>query len=147
MQRDFIVMIEDSQDDVELTLRSFAKYNMANTVVVLKDGAEALDYFLCRGNFSAKDKSELPAVVILDIKLPKVDGLEVLKQLRANPSTKLIPVVILTSSKEEQDVINGYKNGCNSYVRKPVDFEKFSQAVSEMGKYWLMLNEKIPPHQ
>lgn len=144
MNKQFLVLVEDRPDDIDLTLRALKKNNIVNEVVVLRDGAEALDYFFATGKYAGRDLDELPAVILLDIKLPKVDGLEVLKRLRTNEQTKLIPVVILTSSKEERDVINGYQLGCNSYVRKPVTFEEFSEAVRNLGLYWLLLNEPSP---
>lgn len=139
-----ILMVEDNPDDVELTLRSLRKNNISNEVVVVRDGAEALDYLFATGNYSGRDTSVMPAVILLDLKLPKVSGLEVLRRLRADQRTELLPVVILTSSKEEQDMINGYKLGANSYVRKPVDFVQFSEAVKQLGLYWLLLNEPPP---
>jgi CheY-like chemotaxis protein len=144
MQKQFLVLVEDRPDDIELTLRALKKHSIANEVVVLRDGAEALDYFFATGKYTGRNLDEQPAVVLLDIKLPKVDGLEVLKRLRANEKTKLMPVVILTSSKEQTDVINSYQWGCNSYVRKPIDFEEFSEVVKNMGLYWLLLNEPSP---
>ena len=144
MQKPFLVLVEDRPDDIDLTLRALKKNNIANETVVLRDGAEALDYFFATGKYAGRNLEEKPTVVLLDIKLPKVDGLEVLKRLRADERTKLIPVVILTSSKEEKDVVNGYKLGCNSYVRKPVTFEQFSQAVRDLGLYWVLLNEPLP---
>jgi two-component system response regulator len=144
MDKKVILLVEDNPDDVELTLRAFKKSNIYNNVVVLQDGAEALDYLNGSGSYSGRDVKELPAVVLLDIKLPKIDGLEVLRMIRSNSITQLIPVVILTSSKEEQDLINGYKLGANSYIRKPVDFNGFYDAVQKLGMYWLLLNEPPP---
>lgn len=144
MKKQFLVLVEDRLDDIDLTLRALKKNNITNEIVVLHDGAEALDYFFATGKYAGRNLDERPTVVLLDIKLPKVDGLEVLKRLRANEQTKLLPVVILTSSREEKDVANGYQLGCNSYVRKPVTFEQFSEAVRNMGLYWLLLNEPIP---
>jgi CheY-like chemotaxis protein len=138
-----ILLVEDNPDDVELTLRVFKKYSIENEVTVVGDGAEALDYLFATGAYAERDKSTMPAVVLLDLKLPKIDGLEVLRRIRADKRTKVLPVVILTSSKEEQDIVNGYKFGANSYVRKPVDFNQFSEAVRHLGLYWLLLNE--PP--
>lgn len=144
MREKIILLVEDNPDDVELTLRALRRANIYNQVVVLKDGAEALDYFNGTGSHSGRDLMELPAVILLDIKLPKVSGLEVLKHIRSNSITQVIPVVILTSSKEELDVINGYKLGANSYIRKPVDFIRFYDAVQKLGMYWLLLNEPPP---
>ncbi len=142
MNEKHILLVEDNPDDVELTLRAFQKNRIMNAVQVVTDGAEALDYLFGTGNYANRDISQKPTVILLDLKLPKVDGLEVLKRLRADPRTQLIPVVILTSSKEEQDILNGYANGANSYIRKPVDFEQFIEAVGQLGLYWLLLNEK-----
>ena len=144
MKEKIILLVEDNPDDVELTLRALKRANIYNQVVVLKDGAEALDYFNGTGSYSGRDLKELPAVILLDIKLPKISGLEVLKHIRSNSATQIIPVVILTSSKEEIDVTNGYKLGANSYIRKPVDFIRFYDAVQKLGMYWLLLNEPPP---
>ena len=141
MNDKIILLVEDNPDDVELTLRSLRKSNIVNEVVVAGDGVEALDYLLGTGAHAGRDLSVMPAVILLDLKLPKIDGLEVLQRLRADERTKLLPVVILTSSKEEKDIINGYKLGANSYIRKPVDFTQFSEAVGQLGLYWLLLNE------
>ena len=140
-----ILLIEDNPDDEELTRLALDKNNIANTLNVVRDGAEALDFLFCRGRYSSRDPADAPTVILLDLKLPKVDGLEVLRQLRANERTKLLPVVILTSSKEEQDLLNGYRLGANSYIRKPVDFDQFIEAVRQLGLYWLVLNEA--PHK
>jgi two-component system, response regulator len=138
MSDKLILLVEDNPDDVELTLRAFRKNNIKNEVIVARDGAEALDYFFGGGT------KVMPAVILLDLKLPKVDGLEVLRRLRADDRTKLLPVVILTSSKEEQDIVNGYSLGANSYVQKPVDFVQFIEAAQKLGLYWLLLNEPPP---
>lgn len=139
-----ILLVEDNPDDVELTLRALRQYNLKNEITVVRDGAEALDYLFATGDYSDRDTTAMPTVVILDLKLPKVDGLEVLQRMRADERTKLVPVVILTSSKEEQDMINGYKFGANSYVRKPVDFNQFLEAARQLGLYWLVINEPPP---
>lgn len=139
-----ILLVEDNADDEELTLRALAKSNIMNRVVVARDGAAALDYLLVRGEHASRDPNEAPQVVLLDLKLPKVDGLEVLRQVRADPRTRRLPIVILTSSAEEQDVIRGYELGANSYIRKPVDFTQFVEAVRQLGLYWLVLNESCP---
>jgi two-component system response regulator len=139
-----IVLVEDNASDEELTLRAFRKSNIANRVVVLRDGAEALDYFFFRGAHAARPATEIPQVVLLDLKLPKIDGLDVLRTLRADERTRLIPVVILTSSAEDQDLIRGYGLGANSYVRKPVDFTQFVEAVRQLGLYWLVINQAAP---
>ena len=140
-----ILLVEDNPDDVDLTLHALKKNNIKNEIVVAYDGAEALDYLFGTGKYSGRDLSIMPTIILLDIKLPKVDGLEVLHRIRANELTKFLPVVILTSSKEEQDILKGYSLGVNSYVRKPVDFNQFAEAVSHLGLYWLLLNEVLPP--
>lgn len=144
MNEKIILLVEDNPDDVTLTIRAFKKNNILNEVVVACDGVEALDYLFGTGKYAGRDTNVQPAVVLLDLKLPKMNGLEVLQRLRADERTKLVPVVILTSSKEEQDVINGYKLGCNSYIRKPVDFNQFIEAVKQLGMYWLLINESLP---
>ena len=141
-----ILLVEDNPDDVELTMRAFRKNNIANNVVVARDGVEALDYLFCRGPYAGRNIKDIPRLILLDLKLPKLDGLQVLERLRADENTRLIPVVILTSSKEEQDLISGYELGANSYVRKPVDFNKFVEAVKHIGLYWLLINE-VPPER
>jgi two-component system, response regulator len=140
-----ILLVEDNPDDVELTKRAFMKNHIQNELIEVNDGLAALQYLGCTDNNSDMKNNLLPAVVLLDLKLPKIDGFEVLKAIRSNSRTRLLPVVILTSSNEEQDIINSYANGANSYVRKPVVFEEFIEAVSKLGMYWLLLNE--PPHQ
>jgi two-component system, response regulator len=139
-----IMLVEDNPDDVELTLRAFRKNNIANNTVVVRDGVEALDYLFCRGPYSSRNVKELPRLILLDLKLPKMNGLQVLEQIRATEHTKLLPVVILTSSKEEADLMASYSNGANSYVRKPVDFNQFVEAVRGIGLYWLLINEAPP---
>jgi two-component system response regulator len=138
-----ILLVEDNPDDEALTLRAFAKNNISNSLVVVRDGAEALDWLLKRGQHQNRQEPD-PQIVLLDLKLPKVDGLEVLRQLRDDPRTKLLPVVILTSSNEESDLLRGYELRANSYIRKPVDFARFVEAVREIGMYWLVLNEPPP---
>jgi two-component system response regulator len=138
-----ILLVEDNPDDEALTLRAFKQNNITNRIVVVRDGAEALDWLLRRGRHVDRSEPE-PLIVLLDLKLPKVDGLEVLRQLRDDPRTKLLPVVILTSSKEESDLLRGYELRANSYIRKPVDFGHFVEAVREIGMYWLVLNEPPP---
>lgn len=138
-----ILLVEDNPDDEALTLRAFRKNNIKNDIVVARDGAEALDYLFGTGNYAGRNPGDLPEVVLLDLKLPKVDGLEVLRRIREDERTRLLPVVILTSSKEEQDIASGYRLGCNSYVRKPVNFDDFIAAVNQLGMYWLLLN--VPP--
>jgi two-component system response regulator len=140
-----ILLVEDNPKDEELTLRALRKHNIGNEVVIARDGAEALDYLFARGKFAGRDAADVPELVLLDLKLPKVDGIEVLRQLRAAPQTKLLPVVILTTSNEERDRMAGYANGANSYVRKPVDFTEFTEAVRQLGLYWLILNVPPPP--
>ena len=141
LQSKVILLVEDNPDDVELTLMAFKKYNIMNDVVIAGDGAEALDYIFGKDEYASRDMGNLPEVVLLDLKLPKVDGLEVLQRLRADERTKHLPVVILTSSNEERDIINGYDLGANSYVQKPVEFTQFSEAVGRLGIYWLLLNK------
>ncbi|MES1215505.1 MAG: response regulator [Bacteroidota bacterium] len=135
-----ILLVEDSMTDAEMTIRSLKKANLANKLVHLKDGREALDFLFGEGEYSGRDLSNRPKVILLDIKMPKVDGIEVLRQIKANPATRMIPVVIMTSSAAEKDVIAGYSLGVNSYVVKPVDFEGFAKAVTELGFYWLLTN-------
>ncbi len=142
MSEKHILLVEDNADDVELTLRAFKKNRIMNCLQVVTDGAEAMEYLFGTGKFAGRDTSQQPTVILLDLKLPKVDGMEVLKAIRSDDRTKLIPVVILTSSKEEVDIVNGYANGANSYIRKPVEFDKFIEAVGQLGLYWLLLNEK-----
>jgi two-component system response regulator len=140
-----VVLVEDNASDEELTLRAFRKSNIGNRVVVLRDGAEALDYSFFRGAHAGRPATEIAQVVLLDLKLSKIDGLDVLRALRADERTRLIPVVILTSSAEDQDLIRGYGLGANSYVRKPVDFAQFVDAVRQLGLYWLVINHAAPP--
>jgi len=136
-----ILLVEDNPDDVQLTLRAFKKANISNEVIVVGDGQEALDFFFGKDGVAGNGRDDLPELILLDLQLPKIDGLEVLRRVRADERTKLVPVVILTSSKEQGDMLNGYAHGCNSYIRKPVDFEQFAEAVRQLGLYWLVLNE------
>ncbi len=144
MEKKYILLVEDNPDDEELTIRAFRKNNILNRVVVARDGAEALDYLFGKGAYAGRDVLDMPQIVLLDLNLPKISGLDVLRQIRADERTNLLPVVILTSSKQEKDVINGYALGANSYVRKPVDFNQFFDSARELGLYWLVLNERIP---
>ncbi len=139
-----ILLVEDNADDEALTFRALMKNSIGNHMVVAHDGAEALDYLFGTGSYAGRDVSDVPQVVLLDLNLPKISGLEVLRQLRAKDHTKNLPVVILTSSNEEQDLLRGYDNGANSYVRKPVDFNEFIESVRQLGLYWLVLNEQPP---
>ena len=139
-----ILLVEDNADDVELTLRAFRKSDLVSTVTVARDGVEALDYLMATGDHAGRAE-HLPDLVLLDIKLPRVDGLQVLERLRANPRTKLVPIVVLTSSIEPRDLLTCYTLGANSYVRKPIDFHKFSKALQQIGSYWLETNEAPPP--
>lgn len=139
-----ILLVEDNPDDEALAIRALHRSRITNEIVVAHDGVEALDYLFGRGAYVERDISIQPAVILLDLKLPRVDGIEVLRQVRENDLTKFVPVVILTTSEEEQDMLNSYNFGCNSYVRKPVDFVRFSQAVQQLGMYWLLLNEAPP---
>ncbi|MEW6530011.1 MAG: response regulator [Thermodesulfobacteriota bacterium] len=144
MSDGIVLLVEDNPDDEELTLLALKENNIGNKVVVVHDGAEALDYLFGRGAYDGRDVADRPVLVLLDLKLPKVDGLECLRCLRADPRSRLIPVIVLTSSKEEEDVIQSYALGANSYVRKPVDFGEFVEAVRQLGLYWLVLNEPLP---
>jgi CheY-like chemotaxis protein len=142
MKERAILLVEDNADDEALTMRALSKNNITNKIVVARDGVEALDYLFGTGAYAGRDTSMQPELILLDLKLPKVDGFEVLKKLRADERTKLLAVVILTSSKEQQDIVNGYGFGANSYIRKPVDFQQFVDAVLQLGLYWLVLNER-----
>ncbi len=139
-----ILLVEDNADDMELTLNAFERFKLANRIEVVRDGAEALDYLFATGDYAGRDVTQQPSLVLLDLKLPRIDGLEVLKRVRADPRTRLVPVVILTSSQEQQDMLSSYQLGANSYIRKPVDFDQFVEAVRELGLYWLVLNEPPP---
>ncbi len=144
MEDKMILLVKDNPDDEALTLRALQKNNIRNRVTIVHDGVEALDFLFCTGAYAGRDAREMPQVILLDLKLPKIEGLEVLRRIRADDRTRLLPVVILTSSKEEMDLINGYGYGANSYVRKPVDFNQFVEAVNQLGLYWLVLNEAPP---
>lgn len=144
MKDKIILLVEDNQNDEELTLRALKKSQIMNRVIVVRDGAEALDYLFARGTHAGRPSSEIPQVILLDLKLPKIDGLEVLRSIRADDRTKLLPVVVLTSSLEDQDLIKSYGLGANSYVRKPVDFVQFVDAVKQLGLYWLVINQPAP---
>ena len=144
MEDKMILIVEDNPDDEALTIRALRKNHIGNRLVVVRDGAEALDFLFCTGVYSNRNPHDLPQTILLDLKLPKVDGLEVLKRIRADERTSLLPVVILTSSNEERDIVQSYKNGANSYVRKPVDFNEFIDAARQLGLYWLVINEAPP---
>lgn len=137
-----ILLVEDNPNDAELAVRALKKNNLANNLVHVKDGEEALDFMFAQGPYSGRNIQDKPRLVLLDLKLPKIDGLEVLKTVKSDPRTKLTPIVVLTTSKEENDVIESYQLGANSYIVKPVDFDKFIEAVKELGFYWLLLNER-----
>jgi CheY-like chemotaxis protein len=141
-----ILLVEDNPADVELSLRALRAQNVSNPVRVVNDGEDALDFLFCRGAYAGRDPQRPPKLVLLDLKLPKVDGLEVLRQVKSDPRTKTIPVVILTSSREERDVVNGYALGVNSYIQKPVDFDQFRQVVKQLGLYWMVVNVPPPPN-
>ncbi len=144
MRDGIILLVEDNPDDVDLTLRALQKSNILNKVEIAVDGTQALDYLFNQGAYAGKETNDLPTLILLDLKLPKIDGLEVLRRIRGDKRTQLLPVAILTSSSEERDVVMGYKLGANSYVRKPVDFNQFAEAVAHLGLYWLLLNEPCP---
>jgi len=141
LKNDLILLVEDNSDDIELTLRSLKMHNILNKVAVTRDGEEALNFLFAKGVYADRKMHDLPILILLDLKLPKVDGFEVLKSIRSDQRTKRIPVVILTSSKEEQDLFNSYNLGVNSYILKPVDFNQFSEVIKQVGLYWLLLNE------
>jgi two-component system, response regulator len=144
MNSKIILLVEDNPSDIGLTKRALAKSHVANELVVAEDGQEALDYLFGAGAYTSRDVTQVPALVLLDLKLPRVDGLEVLQRIRANARTRRLPVVVLTSSKEEDDMAASYDLGVNSYIRKPVDFSQFAQAIEQLGLYWLVLNEAPP---
>lgn len=144
MASNIILLIEDNPDDEALTLRAFKKSNLTNEVIIARDGVQALDYLFGTGDHAGRDTSIVPSLILLDLKLPKVDGLQVLERIRSDARTRLVPVLILTSSKEQEDLIRGYSLGANSYVRKPVDFNQFLHGIQQLGLYWLVLNEQPP---
>ena len=144
MESLMILLVEDNPDDEVLTLHALKKSHIGNKVYVARDGAEALDFLFCQNQYADRDPHEMPQLILLDIKLPKIDGLEVLRRIRADERTSLLPVVILTSSKEQQDLLQAYKNRANSYMRKPVDFDQFADAVHQLGLYWLVINQAPP---
>jgi len=139
-----ILLVEDNSDDEVLMLRELRKQNVANRIAVVRDGAEALEYLFCTGSYADRDPNDIPTLVMLDLKLPKVDGLEVLRRIRADERTKVLPVVVMTSSDQERDVAESYSRGANSYVRKPVNFDQFREAVRQLHLYWLLINEPPP---
>ncbi len=140
-----ILLVEDNPDDVELAVRALRKEHLANHLEIARDGEEALDFIFCRGRHSGRSFNHQPKLILLDLKLPKVDGLEVLRQIKNDPRTKAIPVVILTASREERDLVNGYQLGVNAYIQKPVDFEQFREMVKQVGLFWLVVNQPPPP--
>ena len=139
-----ILLVEDNQDDMDLALHALRREKLANRIFVVRDGEEALDFLFCRGPFAERRFEHPPKLVLLDLKLPKINGLEVLKQIKGDPRTKTIPIVIMTSSKEERDLISGYNLGANSYIQKPVDFDQFRDTVKTVGLYWLVTNQAVP---
>jgi two-component system, response regulator len=141
-----ILLVEDNPNDEELTLRALKKANIANQVAIARDGQEALDFLFGAGKYAGREPPTMPAVVLLDLKLPKLDGIDVLQRIRADPRTKLVPVVILTSSSEDEDMVRSYQSGANSYVRKPIEFGAFANAVTQLGMYWVLINQ-IPPNR
>jgi two-component system, response regulator len=140
-----ILLVEDNPDDVELALFALKKNNFANTIHVARDGEEALDFLFCRNNYGTRSFDNPPKVVLLDLKLPKVDGLEVLRALKSDPRTKAVPVVVMTSSKQQRDMVEGYRLGVNSYIQKPIDFAEFREIIKQLGYYWLVINQAPPP--
>ena len=144
MSEKMILLVEDNEDDEELTTRALRQAHIANEIVVARDGQEALDFLFGQGAHAGRDLARMPALVLLDIKLPKVTGLEVLQRVRADPRTRLVPIVMLTSSSEDEDMLKSYEHGANSYVRKPVEFRAFAEAVRQLGMYWMLLNQPVP---
>ena len=147
MSEKTILVVEDNPDDEEFTVRALRRANVSNEIVVTRDGQEALDYLFAEGSHEGRDLESMPAVILLDLKLPKISGIEVLRRVRSESSTRFIPVVVLTSSSEDEDMVNSYHSGANSYVRKPVEFASFANAVAKLGVYWMLLNEPIPRSQ
>ncbi|MEX2542979.1 MAG: response regulator [Trueperaceae bacterium] len=137
----YILLVEDNQDDIDLTMRALAKQNIANDIKVVRDGAEALDFLFARGPYSDRDPHDLPQLVLLDINLPKLSGIQVLRMMRENQTTRMVPVVMLTTSEQDEDVVESYSSGANSYVQKPIDFDEFTEAVKQLGVYWLLVNQ------
>ena len=144
MNEKTILLVEDNEDDEELTTRALRQAKVANDIVVARDGREALDVLFCEGQHAGRDPAQMPALILLDLKLPKLSGLEVLQKIRADERTRLIPTVVLTSSSEDEDMLRSYQHGANSYVRKPVEFNSFANAVSQLGVYWMLLNQPVP---
>ena len=142
-----ILIVEDNPDDEELTLLAFRSNRIANPIVVVRDGAEALDFLFRTGSYTGRDVHSNPRLVLLDLKLPKVGGLDVLRKIRESPSTQMLPVVVLTTSNQDEDIVNSYRLGANSFIRKPVEYSKFSEAIRQLGMYWLLLNEVPPPNE
>ncbi len=140
-----ILLVEDDPNDVELALRALRKHKLANEIHVARDGEEALDYLFCRGPHSTRNLDEQPKLILLDLKLPKVNGLEVLREIKGDPRTRPIPVVVMTSSREQRDMMEGYKLGVNSYIQKPIDFDQFQRVIQDLGYYWLVVNQPLPP--
>lgn len=147
MMNKFILLVEDNATDEKLTLRAFKKSGVSNEVVVVRDGAEALDYLFGMGAYEGRDVNVVPTIILLDLKLPKIEGIEVLRRIRADPRTRLIPVIVSTASREEEDVIGSYSLGANAYVRKPVEFNEFASVARTLGLFWLLVNEPLPPRR
>jgi two-component system response regulator len=146
MNDSIVLLVEDNEDDIELTRRSFEKNNFSIKIVVARNGQEALDYLFCQGAFAGRNPREIPVLILLDLKLPKVNGFEVLHQIRSHPPTQCIPVVVLTTSSQAKDKLESYRFGANSYIRKPVDFDLFGEVTQQLGTYWLKINEPPPTH-
>jgi two-component system, response regulator len=142
-----ILLVEDNPNEEALVLRAFKKYNVSSPITVVRDGAEAVDFLFCQGDYKDRDPRDLPKLILLDMKLPKLSGLQILRRIRANERTHLLPVIMLTSSREEQDLIESYRSGANSYIRKPIDYDHFLEAIRQLSLYWLILNEPPPDPQ